>query len=142
MKPYACRPVVRTRFKPQSSVMTNPFIHQWPVINSRELKATRPATNIVRLENGYQIEMAVPGLTKDQIKIQIVEDQLVVAANNTKEETETRFVRQEFDYSDFKRSFNLQKNADTENLKASFDQGILTIVIPNREPDLKKIEIQ
>jgi len=122
--------------------MTHPFGQQALVATPRNVKATRPATNISRLENGYQIQMAVSGVSKDQIKIQIVEGQLVVSSDNTVQEAENRFVRQEFDYHDVKRSFNLQKNADTENLKASFEQGILTIVIPNKEADTRKIEIQ
>ena len=142
MKPYAARPIIRTRFQtPVSPMMAHPFSYQWPVIKTRDLKATNPSTNIVRMDNGYQLQLAVPGVPKNQIQIQVVEDQLVVSATNPNQETEMRFLRQEFDFSGFKRSFTLHKNADTENLKANFENGILTITIPDKEPETRKIEI-
>ena|SRR5688572_5827398 len=142
MKPYLASPLVRTRIQPLPSLMTHPLSHQWPVIKTRESVETNPSTNVVRLENGYQLQLAVPGVPKSNIQIQVIQGQLVVSATNPNQEKETRFVRREFDFSSFKRSFTLHKNADTENLKASFDNGILTIVIPNREPETRKIEIQ
>ncbi|HUR31470.1 MAG TPA: Hsp20/alpha crystallin family protein [Saprospiraceae bacterium] len=143
MKPYTARPILRTRFQnPMSAYMTHPCNYEWPVVKSRDLKATNPATNIVRMEAGYQIQIAVPGIPKNQIQIQVVEDQLVVSATNPNQETEKRFVRQEFDFSGFKRSFTLPKNADTENMKAGFENGILTITILDKEPETRKIEIQ
>lgn len=141
MKTYA-RPVIRTRFQtPVSTFMTHPFSFQRPVMAARELKATQPSTNVVRMDNAYQLQLAVPGVPKDRINIEIVEDQLVISATNPNQETEKHFVRQEFDFSDFKRSFTLHKNADTGNMKASFENGILTIMIPDKEPETKKIEI-
>ena len=94
------------------------------------------------MDNGYQLQLAIPGIPKNNIQIQVVEDQLVVSSTNPSQQKEGRFVRREFDYSTFKRSFTLHKNADTENLKASFDNGLLTIVIPDKEPETRKIEIQ
>ena len=142
MKTYAARPIVRTRFQtPVSTFMTHPFGFQ-PVMKTRDLKATNPSTNVVRMENGYQVQLAVPGVPKNQIQIQVVEDQLVISATNPNQEKEMQYVRQEFDYSGFKRSFTLHKNADTENMRASFENGILSIMIPDKEPETRKIEIQ
>ena len=141
MKPYACRPNVRTRFQSPASQF-NPFNHHWQEANSKDLKVTRPAANIIRRESGYEIQLAVPGISKDQIKLQVIEGQLIISANTSSHDTTPTFVRHEFDYTNFKRSFNLQQNADTDNLKASFDQGILSIVIPTKEPQVRKIEIQ
>ncbi len=140
MKTYACRPDQRTRFQTR---MTPQGIHpfaQMPV--SREMKSTRPAANIIRLENGYHIQLAIPGVPKDQIKIDMIEGQLAVSTTNPNQETKTSFVRHEFDYTTAKRIFKLHRNANIENLVASFDQGILTIVIPDKEPETRKIEIQ
>ena len=143
MKPYAARPIMRTRFQtPVSSLMTFPLSYDWPVMKTRDMKATNPSANIVRMESGFQVQLAVPGIPKNQIQIQVVEDQLVVSATNPNQETGKHFVRQEFDYNGFKRSFTLHKNADTDNMKAGFENGILTITIPDREPETRKIEIQ
>ena len=143
MKPYATRPLLRARFQPQvPTFMANPMSYHVPVVrHTADLRSTSPATNMIRLENAYQIQLAVPGVPKNQIQIQVVEDQLIVSATNNNQETKTVFIRQEFDYSGFKKSFTLHKNADVENLKASFDQGILTITIPDKAPETRKIEI-
>ena len=143
MKPYASRPLLRARFQPHvPTFMASPMSYQAPVVRqTADLRSTSPATNMIRLENGYQIQIAIPGIPKNQIQIQVVEDQLVVSATNQNQETKTVFIRQEFDYSGFKKTFTLHKNADLENLKASFDQGILLITIPDKMPETRKIEI-
>ncbi len=140
MKPYACYPGARARFQPmQSNVRTpyNPFI---PFTSGKE---TRPAANIVRNEGSYEIQLAVPGFAKDQIKIEVNEDQLIITATNpNQEEQKTKFIRQEFEALSFKRVFRLHRNANSSALKASFDQGVLTVTIPDKEPETIKIDIQ
>jgi HSP20 family protein len=64
-----------------------------------------------------------------------------VSAKDVKNETNPNFVRREFDFAGFKRTFRLHKNANTEAMQATFHQGLLTIVIPDREPESRKIEI-
>ena len=141
MKPYAARPLMRTRFQSPVSFVTQPFTYQWPVTNTRQM-ATNPATNIVRMEDGFQIQVAVPGVPKNQIQLKVMEDQLIISTTHQNGEGEKRFIRKEFDFTNFKRSFTLPNTADTDNLKASFENGILTITIPDKTPETKKIEIQ
>jgi len=100
-----------------------------------------PSANILRNESAYVIEMAVPGLGKEDIKIEVINNELVVSAVEATQESKTNFVRHEFDYKKFKRTFRLHKNANADAMTASFNQGILTIVVPDREPETRKIEI-
>lgn len=141
MKPYLASPLYRTRFQLAPSLKAQPFRNPTPVIKTCEMVETNPSTNVVRHENGYQLKLAVPGVPKSNISIEVVEGQLVVSATNSNQEENPRFVRREFDYTSFKRSFTLHKNADTQNLKAAFENGILTIVIPDKESVTRKIEI-
>lgn len=144
MKPYANHPLLRTRFQPHvPSFTTAPFVCTPPAMKSRseDVKNVNPATNVITLENGFRIQLAVPGVPKHQIQIQVVENQLIISATNDNQETIEKFVRQEFDYSRFKKTFTLHKNADVENMKASFDQGVLTITIMHMTPETRKIEI-
>jgi HSP20 family protein len=97
--------------------------------------------NISRQETGYVISMAVAGLSKNDIKIEVNDGQLIISANEVKNDSNPNYVRREFDYNGFKRSFRLHENANTEAMSASFDQGILTIVVPDKEPETRKIEI-
>jgi HSP20 family protein len=141
MKPYAFNPIMRTGFQPATACVIRPYNAQRPVAKEFDQKTTTPSANILRMENGFEIRLAVPGVPKNQIKIEVVENQLIVSATNPNQGEQPKFVRHEFDFNGFKRTFNLHKNADTAQLKASFDQGILTITIPDREPETRKIEI-
>ncbi|MBK9982334.1 MAG: Hsp20/alpha crystallin family protein [Saprospiraceae bacterium] len=140
MKPYACYPGARARFQPMHSNVRSPYNFNVPFTSGKE---TRPAANIVRNEGSFEIQLAVPGFAKDQIKIEVNEDQLIVTATNpNQDDQKLKFIRQEFEALSFKRVFRLHRNANSSALKASFDQGILTIIIPDKEPETIKIAIQ
>ncbi|MEP6646035.1 MAG: Hsp20/alpha crystallin family protein [Saprospiraceae bacterium] len=139
MRPYACYPGSRTRFAPMNSNLQTPGVRNVPFEPGKE---ARPSANIIRKDGLYEIQLAVPGFSKEQIRLEVKEDQLVVSATNESQQTQKpTFLRQEFDYTSFKRIFRLHKNANAAALKASFDQGILTISIPDREPETIQINI-
>ena len=138
MKSYACYP--GSRFQPSVGRFVAPrHSHFYTPFQASTTKA--PYANIVREESAYVIHLAVPGLGKDDIKIEVNNNELVVSAVEAKNETNPNFIRREFDYTGFKRTFRLHRNANTEALSASFNQGVLTIVVPDREPETRKIEI-
>ena len=136
MKSYAFYP--GTKFQSPVARFVTPY---YPAYTTRNQVDNTPAANIERLEGSYVIRMAVPGLSKDDIRVEINDDQLVISAGEVKNESNPNYVRREFDYTNFKRSFRLHKNANAEAMTASFDQGILTIVVPDRQPEVRKIEI-
>ncbi len=143
MKSYACYPKSGMRFQAPVAGFANPLFTQYAKEAAKQYQAAnRPSANIIREEAAYKIQIAVPGLTKEQIKIELNEDQLVVSGPEANKEAEPKFARKEFDYTDFKRTFRLHKNANTNAMTASFDQGILTIVIPDASPETININIQ
>src|SRR5215213_9534090 len=128
MKSYACYP--GTRFQSPVARFVTPY---YPTQTVRHQASQSPAVNILREEGSYALQLAVPGLTKNDIKIEVNDGQLIISAAEVKNESNPNFVRREFDFNGFKRSFRLHKNANTEAMTATFDQGILTITIPDRE---------
>jgi HSP20 family protein len=139
MKSYACYP--GARLHPFAQVVS-PAVARNYTREYRRPMAQFPATNIIRNENGYVIEMAVPGLTKEQLSINIENEQLTVSATATTEAPKANVVRNEFDYTNFKRVFRLHKNANVAALTAAMDNGVLTITIPDSEPEVRNITIQ
>jgi HSP20 family protein len=119
-----------------------PNFPTYPFRTQPAVSTTLPAANILRKEGAYVIELAVPGLAKEQIRIEMEQDQLIVSADKTESQNSGKVVRQEFGLEGFKRTFRLHKNANTGAMTATFSQGILTIVIPDKEPETRKIEIQ
>jgi HSP20 family protein len=143
MNAYACYPKARTRFQAPVRGFVNPFFpHFANEAVNRNPVANRPAANIIREENAYKIQLAVPGLSKEQIKIELIEDQLIISGPAPSAEAKPKYIREEFDYADFKRTFRLHQNADIAAMTAAFDQGLLTIIIPDKAPVTTKINIQ
>src|SRR5690606_8989880 len=97
---------------------------------------SRPAANIKSFEDRIEIDLAVPGLEKSDINITIEDRNLIVSAEKETNE-DTKFKRKEFNYSNFKRQFNLSETADVNNIQATMNAGILTISIskkPEQQP--------
>ena len=94
-----------------------------------------PAVNISEDENGYTIEMAAPGMKKEDFKIDLDHNLLTVSSEKSEgsEETTDNYTRQEFSFNRFSRSFRIPMAADKENINAEYTDGILRISIAKRE---------
>lgn len=94
-----------------------------------------PNVNIYENENAFIIELAAPGLKKEDFQINLKKDTLSVWAEVKKEETQVAkdFTRKEFDYSSFARSFNLPDTADGDRITAEYKDGILNINISKKD---------
>merc|ERR1711976_214874 len=86
-----------------------------------------PSVNIFEQEDGFAIQMAVPGMKKEDFNIEIEGNGLSVSAQSKKEEKSTKenYSTREFNFSSFKRSFTLPKRADRKNIEAKYIDGIL-----------------
>lgn len=94
-----------------------------------------PAVNIREDEKHFLLEFAVPGMKKDDFKINL-ENQALTISSEIKEEDEenkVNYTRKEFVYNSFSRSFTLPKNIVAEKIKADYKDGILNISIPKDE---------
>jgi HSP20 family protein len=99
-----------------------------------------PAVNIVESKDEYRIDVAAPGLDKEDFKIQIDKNVLTVSSEKEEkhEDKDKRIMRKEFNYFSFKRCFSLPETVNSEKIKASHKDGILEIVIPKREEAKEK----
>ena len=109
---------------------------------------TVPAVNVKENENHFTVEMAAPGLGKDDFKIELNDDVLTISSekeNKVEEKDENgRYTRREFSYSSFRRSFTLPEIADDEKIEAKYENGVLNLIIPKKEevkPKVKQITI-
>lgn len=109
-----------------------------------------PAVNVKENDNEFTVELAAPGLGKEDFKISIEEGILTISSESKSEEVsqddEGRYTRKEFSYSSFSRSFTLdEQHVDTENIKANYDAGVLKLVLPKKveaEKEVKTITIE
>lgn len=94
-----------------------------------------PAVNISESEGNYHIELAAPGLQKEDFKINLDKNILSISAEQEKEEKdETKnYSRREYSYNSFVRSFNLPDSVDQSNIEAQYQNGVLKINVAKRE---------
>lgn len=99
-----------------------------------------PAVNIVEGKDEYRIEVAAPGLTKKDFQVDVQNNVLVISSEKQMEEEkkEEKFMRREFSYSSFRRTFSLPQGADIEKINASHKDGVLSISIPKKEEAKEK----
>ena len=88
-----------------------------------------PAVNIIEKDDKFLIEMAAPGLRKEDFKINIENGILQIDSESQKEveEEKDNYTRKEFNYSSYSRSFTLPENASEENIAASYENGVLKL---------------
>jgi HSP20 family protein len=100
-----------------------------------KLVARIPAVNISETENEFQVELAVPGLKKEDLKISLDKNVLTVAAEKKTENVEEgkKFSKREYSYNSFSRSFTLPESADHSKIEADYTDGILTLSITKKE---------
>lgn len=94
-----------------------------------------PAVNIAETDDKYEIDLAVPGLKKEDIKISIEENVLSVSAESKEEikEENKKVSRREFNYSSFKRTFTLPEAANANSIEAKYIDGVLKIEVAKKE---------
>jgi len=98
-----------------------------------------PAVNIREDEKAYAIELALPGLSKEEVKIEIEKDILMISSEHHDEKNEEKngYSRREFGTHSFCKSFRIPENADAEKISASFSNGILILGLPKSEEETR-----
>ncbi|UKN02185.1 Hsp20/alpha crystallin family protein [Paracrocinitomix mangrovi] len=98
----------------------------------RRLFGETPAVNIQEGEEGYNISVAAPGMKKEDFKIEINEGVLTISSEKSEENESSaeNYTRREYNYSSFERKFTMPENAQEEEIKAAYTDGILKIEIP------------
>ena len=109
-------------------------------LNSAGCNTNSPAVNVSEDDKGYTIEVAAPGIARKAFNLEIENDVLTISTEKkeNKDEQKQNFLRREFNYQTFKRSFQLPETIDQEQIKATHDAGILTLSLPKKEAEVQK----
>lgn len=110
--------------------------------HSHNRAGSLPATNIREDEKSFYVELAAPGMKKDDFKIELNENLLSIRTENkeSREERKDRYTKREFNYTSFVRSFRLPEDVNIESIAASYVDGILSLEIPKVEtPEKTKV---
>ena len=105
----------------------------WSNTNS-SYGSSLPAVNIRQDDNNFEVEVAAPGLAKEDFKVEVENDVLTISSEKEIENQDRGYTRREFGYGAFRRTFTLPENqVDVDKVKASYNNGILHILLPKRE---------
>ena len=122
------------------SVFNDFFDNEWMV----KANATAPAINVIETEKAYKVELAAPGMTKEDFNVRIDEENNLVISmekktENKEEKKDGRYLRREFSYSKFQQTMILPENVDKDHISAQVENGVLNIELPKlSEEEVKK----
>jgi HSP20 family protein len=112
-------------------------VMDWNNSNFASTNSTLPAVNIKEDDNEFMLEVAVPGMKKDDFKLNYENGRLTICSehkNESEEKEGEKITRREFSYQSFQRSFTVPENiVDAEKIRASYTDGILNVRLPKRD---------
>ncbi len=126
----------------QSSLMPTIFddlVNPWTDLLSNFRMGTSsfsvPAVNITSHNGDYLISMAVPGMKKDDFKIDFNDNLLTISCSkeDSMEDKNARYTRKEYNYASFSRTFTIPNEVNTDKIDAHYENGLLSIKLPSRE---------
>lgn len=118
------------------SIFNDFFDNDWMM----KTNATAPAINVIESEKDYKVEVAAPGMTKNDFDIHLSEENELVITMEKKTETKEgkenkKYLRREFSYSKFQQSLVLPDDVEKDKINATVTDGVLTIDLPKRTPE-------
>ena len=121
------------------SLMEEFFRPDW-IGGMQQTNVSVPPVNIRETDNAFEVELSAPGKSKDDFNIELDNEMLTISSEQKTENTveEGKFTRREFSHSSFRRSFTLPETVKEDEIKASYENGILKISLPKKEEALPK----
>ena len=124
------------------SIFNDFFDNEW----LERANTTAPAINVIESESNFKVEVAAPGMTKEDFNVTLDENQNLVISmekktENNEENKEDRFLRREFSYTKFQQTMLIPDNVDKEKISAKVENGVLNINLPKlTEEESKKAQ--
>jgi HSP20 family protein len=136
--PTRQKPAISRFTSPMDRFFRNDLFDFWDGENPIE---TIPSINITEEQQQYKIEMAAPGMKKDDFNIDVEDNVITISSEKESEQTNGKdrknYTFREYNYSRFSRSFSIPDNAETSKINAKYSDGILTLTIPKKTEQIK-----
>ena len=120
----------------------NRDLFNWGNLNFSDTNTTIPAVNIKETAGSYEVQVAAPGMTKKDFKVELDGNSLTISSeksNEKEDKDDERYSRKEFSYQSFQRTFTLQKDVvDIDKIEAKYENGLLHLFIPKKEEAKQK----
>lgn len=127
-------PIRRNNQEWLPSIFSDFFDNNWMF----RTNTTAPAINVIEHKTDYQVEVAVPGMTKEDLSVHLTDDNQLVIEMEKKDKIKndsSKYLHREFSYSKFQQTLVLPNNIDKEHINACVNDGVLTIDLPKKTPE-------
>jgi|TARA_B100001079_G_scaffold5491_1_gene4646 HSP20 family protein len=118
--------------------LMNEFFNDDLRMNFFNRRHSVPSVNSVENNDSFEIDLAVPGMKKDDFTIELNDKILVISSDNSNYDQNERTRLNEFNYSSFQRSFRVPESVELDKIKANYKNGILKIKLPKRKDSITK----
>ena len=118
--------------------LMNEFFNDDLRMNFFNRRHSVPSVNSIENNDSFEIDLAVPGMKKDDFTIELNDKILVISSDNTDYDQNERTRLNEFNYSSFQRSFRVPESVELDKIKANYKNGILKIKLPKRKESITK----
>ncbi len=119
-------------------------LFDWTDKNFASLGSNLPSVNLKETDTNIEIELAAPGMKKEDFKVEIENDMLMISSEKEEEKEEVgkkdNYIRKEFNYQSFCRTFSLPETANENKIEANYKDGILHVVIEKKEGNPKRAQ--
>ncbi|MBB3187096.1 Hsp20/alpha crystallin family protein [Microbacter margulisiae] len=119
----------------------NRDLFDWSLRHFSGPNSTLPSMNVKETPDAFEIEMAAPGMNKEDFKIELDNGMLTISSEKKQENTteeQGKYTRREFSYQSFSRTLEMPASADSESISAKYENGILKVVISKKEEEKPK----
>jgi HSP20 family protein len=97
-----------------------------------------PSVNSIENNDSFEIDLAVPGMKKEDFKIELIDKVLIISSENSNSIENDNLRLNEFNYSSFQRSFRIPESVELDKIKANYKNGILKIKLPKKKDSITK----
>ena len=118
--------------------LRNEIFNDELIMNFFNRRHSVPSVNSVENNDSFEIDLAVPGMKKDDFTIELNDKILVISSDNSNYDQNERTRLNEFNYSSFQRSFRVPESVELDKIKANYKNGILKIKLPKRKDSITK----
>ena len=146
VKRNSLSPLANTGLFPSANAFFDDFVSRdlfdWADKNFTSIGNNLPSVNLKETDDKLEVDLAAPGMKKEDFKVEIDNNMLIVSSEKKEEKEETgkkdNYIRKEFNYQSFYRSFSLPEYIDEDKVEANYKDGILHISIAKKENGKKK----
>jgi len=118
--------------------LMNEFFNEDFGMNLINRNRSVPSVNSIENNDSFEIDLAVPGMNKEDFKIELIDKLLIISSENSNSIENDNMRLNEFNYSSFQRSFRIPESVELDKIKANYKNGILKVHLPKKKESITK----